>query len=153
MVNIDLILKGYDEAFLRLRTQRNDAKISGDSESLYIPLVETLGWADVIEEYFDERFGKDWMLKLPNSKSDYEQVILGFRYARNVVHHRWAVAVELDTQIPLLQDWRWKLTLESTRPQPKNRVAYESKLAGRALRHTFKDLHKIYGLARKHLID
>ncbi|QCG48943.1 hypothetical protein [Aeromonas schubertii] len=66
MVNIDLILKGYDEAFLRLRTQRNDAKISGNSESLYIPLVETLGWADVIEEYFDERFGKDWMLKLPN---------------------------------------------------------------------------------------
>ncbi|MCG9734763.1 hypothetical protein L1D51_12240 [Pseudoalteromonas shioyasakiensis] len=153
MVNIDLILKGYDEAFLRLRTQRDDAKISGDSKSLYIPLVETLGWADVIEEFFDERFGKDWMLKLPNSKSDYEQVILGFRYARNVVHHRWAVAVELDSKIPLFQDWCWKLTLESTRPQPKNRAAYESKLAGRALRHTFKDLHKIYGSARKYLVD
>ncbi|OQX06182.1 MAG: hypothetical protein BWK73_31490 [Thiothrix lacustris] len=143
-VNLQLILLGYNEAFERLQTGRSTARMAADSCRLYIPLLETLGWADVIEEWINEKYGKKWVKQLPASVHHLEEVIIGFRYARNVVHHRWSTAVELDEQPFLLQDWIWKNNLPSTKPQPTNEAAYKSRLAGRALRHTFKDLHTLY---------
>lgn len=151
MVDLKLILSGYDAAFNRLNTARAQAKESGNPYSLYIPLLETLGWADVIEEWLQEKHGKNWVTKLPPPAGELEEIVLGFRYARNVVHHRWAVAVELDDEPSILQDWRWKESLLSTWPQPTNEAAYKKRLANRALRHAFKDLHKLYGAAETHL--
>ncbi|WGS85487.1 hypothetical protein [Methylomonas sp. UP202] len=151
MVDLKLIFMGYDAAYERLKAQRVQAKKEDDSRLLYVPLLETLGWADVIEERLEDGHGKDWIKKLPLSQ-DLEGIVLGFRYARNVVHHRWHIAVELDDEPGILKDWRWKEYLPSTgKPQPTNKAAYENNLAGRALRHAFKDLHRIYGAAELHL--
>jgi len=149
MVDLKLILSGYDHAFARLQEGRNLAKKEDDSLRLFIPLVETLGWADVIEEWMQKNHGKDWVKKLPSPVSDLEKIILGFRYARNVVHHNWSIAVELDDQPGVFKDWRWKDHLLTAKSQPTNKAAYESSLAGRALRHTFKDLHKLYLAAER----
>ena len=144
MIDLKLILSGYDAAFERLNVARTQAKESGNSYSLYIPLLETLGWADVIEEWLQEKHGNNWVKRLPPPAGELEEIVYGFRYARNVVHHQWSVAVELDDQPSIFQDWRWKESLPSTRRQPTNETAYKNRLAGRALRHAFKDLHKLY---------
>lgn len=146
-VGLDLILTGYDSAYKRLSEGRTKAIESGDSRQLYVPLLETLGWADVIEEWMTKNYGQDWVKELPGCAEDLEQVIIGFRFARNVVHHRWALAVELDDLPENIKDWRWKKELKSERPQPRNELAYTQALAGRALRHTFKELHRLYNAA------
>ena len=152
MVDFKLILSGYYAAFDRLNVARGQAKESGSSYGLYIPLLETLGWADVIEEWLQEKHGENWVKKLPPAVCELEEIVYGFRYARNVVHHRWDVAIELDDEPSILQDWRWKKNLPSTWPQPTNEAAYKKRLAGRALRFAFKDLHKLYGSAETYLL-
>ena len=151
MITIDLLLTGYDQAFSRLTSARDEALQSGDAATVYIPLLETLGWADVIEEWLQKKSGEEWMRRLGSDTEKSQGIILGFRYARNVVHHDWALAVELNNEPPLLQDWRWKNNLQSLKPQPKNEAGYKRYLAGRALRHTFRDLHVVYNLVAQQL--
>ena len=146
-IDFKVLLIGYDTAFQRLTEARASARPSGDASLLYIPLLETLTWADVIEERLEELLGKKWVDKLPARVHALRDVVAGFRYARNSVHHKWAIAVCLDDEPEFMRDWCRKKTLPFGRPQPANRASYEKKLAGRALRHTFRDLHKLYRAA------
>jgi hypothetical protein len=146
-IDFKLLLIGYDRAFQRLREARDSVRPSGDAHLLYIPLLETLTWADVIEERLQRLLGKKWVDKLPTSVHGLREVIDGFRYARNSVHHEWDIAVCLTDEPEFLRDWCWKETLPVGKPQPTNFAAYEHHLAGRALRHTFRDLHKLYNAA------
>lgn len=143
-VNFSLLLEGYDQAFQRLKVAREASRTPQDAARIYIPLLETLGWADVIEEWLSKKHGEDWVQKLPSDVHKLDEVVVGFRYARNVVHHNWQTAIELDDLPELLRDWRWKETLFSERSQPTNKAAYKKRMSKRALRHTFKDLHKLY---------
>jgi hypothetical protein len=147
LIDFKLLLTGYDRAFQRLRKARDSVRPSGDAVLLYIPLLETLTWADVIEERLERLLGKEWVNQLPDSVQAVGDVIAGFRYARNSVHHEWTLAVCLTDEPELLRDWFWRKTLPVGKPQKKNLAAYENHLAGRALRHTFRDLHKLYNAA------
>jgi hypothetical protein len=146
-IDFNVLLTGYDSAFKRLSEARDSARSSGDASLLYIPLLETLTWADVIEERLKELLGEEWVDQLPASVHALRDIVAGFRDARNSVHHNWAIAVCLDDEPEFLRDWCWRETLPIGKPQSTNRTAYENKLAGRALRHTFRDLHKLYNAA------
>lgn len=148
-IDFKTILTGYDRAFQRLSEARESAIPTSDARLLYIPLLETLTWADVIEEWLTDLFGEDWIDRLPARLHALRDVVAGFRYARNSVHHKWSLAVCLDDEPKVLRDWRWRPTLLVGKKQPKNCAAYKRKIAGRALRHTFRDLHKLYGAASR----
>lgn len=125
----DLDKKQVIPAFQRLLEARDSVRPSGDASLLYIPLLETLTRADVIEERLDRSLGKKWVDKLPASIHPLRSVIDGFRYARNSAHDEWAIAVCLTDESEFLRDWCWRETLLVGRPQKKNLAAYENHLA------------------------
>ena len=143
-IEFHIILDGYNQAYERFLEAYSAARTIGDQNRLYIPLLETLGWADVIEERVTNVKGPSWVKDLPVRFHNSEGIILGYRYVRNIVHHDWVLAIELDDEPGMLRDWRWRRGLVAPKKQTRNQFAYSKKIAGRALRHTFKDLHSLY---------
>lgn len=113
---------------------------------MYIPLFEVLNWTVVIDDRLKKELGDKWYTGIAKNQRE-GLIIPGFRFARNCVHHEWASAVRLDNLPELLRDWCWRTSDELTqKPEEyKNqRKAYEEALSSRALRHTFRDLHRLF---------
>jgi hypothetical protein len=151
-VDLATLLRGYDEAFDRFKTAREAARQDGDPTKMYIALFEVLNWAVVIDDLLrKKKLGDRWYTQVEKRK-DQGLVVLGFRCARNRVHHQWANAVRLDNQPKLFRDWCW-CPLDELPPaeeaRPAQERAYTQKLASRALRFTFRDLHSLFNAAEK----
>ena len=103
-IEFHIILDGYNQAYGRFLEAYSAARTIGDQNRLYIPLLETLGWADVIEERVTNVKGPSWVQDLPVRFHNSEGIILGYRYVRNIVHHDWVLAIELDDEPGMLRD-------------------------------------------------
>jgi len=115
-----------------------------------VALFEALNWAVTL----DDRFREDW----PGSGEWFRdlhggELVGGLRYARNSVHHDWALAVELDSEggisrsrhAPLF--WVWCPDLPSGRPNPAGARRYRERLAGRPVIETLMTLTATFAAA------
>jgi hypothetical protein len=86
-VGLGTLLAGYRQAYQRWMS---GPRIDPDPEQAFFAIFAALNWAVSI----DDRL-KDTLLGWP-SAYDERGYVVGFRYARNAVHHHWAEALWLD---------------------------------------------------------
>lgn len=149
-LGLETMLAGYDGALARYTVAREAARAGGETRDLDIALFETLNWVVSIDDLLRERLGERWYEQVAQ-QPEQGRVMPGYRFIRNQVHHQWAQAICLDDQPTLLQDWRWRaladLPLVGHRQQYLQ-DAFEQRLAGRALRHTFRELRVLFDRGR-----
>lgn len=86
-VTLTTLLKGYRSALTRLMF---GLRISADSDEAFFGLFEALNWAVVVDKRLADLHGPNWA-----QAHEQQDLIAGFRYARDAVHHDWADALEL----------------------------------------------------------
>jgi hypothetical protein len=123
--------------------ERFEAAAPTDADAAFVPLFEMLNWATAIDDRAAEDFapdgggdrmpGKGWEQRLTG-----REVVRGIRFARNVVHHRWADAV-----IWCEDEWRWRASAELP-PRREGRADYERELAGKPVLETLRALDSTF---------
>jgi hypothetical protein len=93
-VQIDMMVRGLAAACERFR---HAAELQAP-EPAYFALFECLNWAVALDELVGEiwrpegrREGWDWRKRVEGA-----DVLIGVRLVRNLVHHRWALALKFD---------------------------------------------------------
>jgi hypothetical protein len=86
-VGLGTLLAGYQQAYNRWMA---GPRIDTDPDQAFFGIFEALNWAVVV----DNRL-KETLLGWPGGY-DGRDYLIGFRYARNAVHHDWAEALWLD---------------------------------------------------------
>jgi hypothetical protein len=150
-----VLLRGYREALDRFQA----ALESTDPEDTFLPLFEVLNWAAAIDDRFAADFAPDGLANMPRrgweKRVTGEEVVRGVRFARNRVHHQWALAVDLraaasSDRTTRFMVWVWRPVDELPEPDPRHpdkrgQPLYETHLADKpvepsliALEETFK---------------
>jgi hypothetical protein len=145
------------DELLRAAYSSDTAELDLDEELVtaerYLALFEALNWAVSL----DERLAKEW----PFEEIEFGEywhddfagggLIRGLRYARNGVHHDWSLALDLDPTEILFQQrvellWlAWVEDLQSGRPDPDGKRAYDEYLAGRSVGDTLIEIGDVFG--------
>jgi hypothetical protein len=150
-VGLATLLRGYREAYVRWMA---GPRISADPDEAFLTIFEALNWAVVVDDHLRRALpaGKAWSSGYPHG-----DVVPGFRYARNAVHHDWSLALHvtdgvfLPTPLPTgLFDWCWQPRLPATKP--RGETQYRKHLAEKPVRFTLEVLDTIYGQASAGLI-
>jgi hypothetical protein len=126
---------------------RAGPRVETDKEQAFFAIFEALNWAAAIDHRVGTTLGTGERWASSYAEGSYA---LGFRYARNVVHHEWADALFADlsgfvipSPLPArLFEWRWRIALPSTRE--RGRAEYEAHLAGQPVRFTLEALESLY---------
>ena len=118
-------------------------RISTDPDEAFLGIFESLNWAVALVD----RVGRDadvWRRGTPEG-----ELIAGFRYARNAVHHDWSDALHvtpgamLPSPLPFgLFEWRWRPKLEAKRTTGERH--YLSHLADKPVRFTLSDMAGLF---------
>lgn len=103
---------------------------------VYIALFEALNWAvsldDRLANDWPDNVGRAWQGEVENGGA-----IRGLRYARNCVHHDWALAVPWPSQPvdrgSVAERLDWVEVLSSGRPDPVGADAYRQHLGGESV--------------------
>lgn len=145
----ELLLKGFEQARERYMST---GRIAGAPDEALIPMSDALNWATTLDERFATIAGSqesknwDWRADYPNG-----DVMAGFRYARNCVHHHWAEGLYLDTSGAVLPtplpfgffEWRWQDSLPPTK-LPYGKAEYETLMACQPARFTLDALAELF---------
>jgi hypothetical protein len=110
-------------------------------------IFETLNWAVAIDFRLGKTLGTRERWPASYAAAGF---VLGFRYARNTVHHDWADALYVDytglivpSPLPApLFEWRWLRELPATRD--KGQAEYARHLAGEPVRFTLEALESLF---------
>lgn len=118
----------------------------------YFALFEALNWGVSL----DDRLTRDW----PFEEITFGQywcdefaggdLIRGFRYARNAVHHDWSPALDVDPTLLMLQQrvdllsLSWASVIATERPDPVGEKAYRGYLGGRVVGDTLIEIGQIF---------
>jgi hypothetical protein len=143
-VTLETLLAGYRRAYERWMA---GPRIEVDQDAAFFAIFELLNWAVVIDTRLQRvsAHRDRWASRYPEGG-----YVLGFRYARNAVHHDWADAlyiseggVYLPTPVPFsLFEWCWRRELPSTKAH--GRAKYRDRLAGKPVRFTLEALGSLY---------
>jgi hypothetical protein len=122
-------------------------RTSTDPADAFIAIFDALNWAVAIHDRLDHELGDDWDVNDPDG-----DVVEGFRYARNIVHHEWLDALYmtdgfvLPSPLPVgFFEWRWIPTLEGSKH--RGRQEYHDRLADQPVRFTLATLADVHGRA------
>jgi hypothetical protein len=147
IVPICTFISGYERAAQRFYDVMNN----GAPAQTFIPLFEALGWAYSIDDRFQAAWEReDHADKLWYDGFKHGDVVKGFRFARNRVHHQWAEALHttsgasLPRALPFaLMEWRWNSELP---PGWNDRFKseYEDRLADSPVRVTLGELQECF---------
>jgi hypothetical protein len=86
-VSLETLLAGYRQAYKRWMS---GPRIDPDPDQAFFAIFEALNWAVTV----DDRLS-DVLVGWPRGYDERDS-LLGFRYARNAVHHDWADALWVD---------------------------------------------------------
>ena len=170
-VDVRVLQIGYQRACKRLNADRWERL----SMHAFTSLFEALNWAVVIDDFIREhwtengrRLGWRWRQRVPNGA-----LMDGVRFARNRVHHQWAMAISLEhlpatgAHAPRGADeppfaWAWRSVEDLPSPHPEehkklgaNALAahehghamYKAELAGQPVRATLAGLNDLFAVA------
>lgn len=143
-VTLTTLARGYRYAFTRWMS---GPRVSTDADEAFFGIFEALNWAVVVDNRLADVRGRGWA-----SVYGKQDLIAGFRYARNSVHHDWADALELmegavlPTPVPFgLFEWLWRSDLHAKRQGGKTQ--YRVLLAEKPVRFTLESLDHLYASA------
>ena len=144
-VDLRTLLAGYEQAYQRWMA---GPRVEMDKEQAFFTIFEALNWAAAIDHRLGTTLGTGEQWASSYAEGAY---VLGFRYARNVVHHEWADALHADLGggLVLLSplparffEWRWRGELQSTKQ--RGRAEYEAHRADQPVRFTLEALESLY---------
>jgi hypothetical protein len=144
-VVVGQLLRGYNAAYERFEAASREE----GQDPTFLALFEALNWAVALDDFIREAWrpqGKklDWAWRELAGGDEMDELMNGVRYARNLVHHHWADALQRDqgfrfpVRFPMVFfTWAWRHADELP-PHPggakdhvvRNRAAYERRLAG-----------------------
>ncbi|HEV7564756.1 MAG TPA: hypothetical protein VGO31_02225 [Microbacteriaceae bacterium] len=126
-VDVGVLARGFHEALGRFKI----VDVS-DAEAAFLPMFEMLNWATAIDERCSRDFAPDGTDHLPGKGWEQRlvgrEVVRGLRFARNVVHHEWAEAVEWRPAGP---GWVWRQAADLRSRRTPGREHYERDLAAK----------------------
>ena len=106
LVAVDVLYRGFSSAYTRFM---ESGRLATEPVDALLPLFEALNWASTLDERlaweaggrrrFDDRQAFDWSWRDEYPEGD---VVPGFRFARNRVHHQWAEALYVDPRGAML---------------------------------------------------
>jgi hypothetical protein len=140
-VGLGTLLAGYRQAYQRWM---NGPRIDPDPEQAFFAIFEALNWAVSIDDRLKDTL-LGWL-----SACDERGYVVGFRYARNAVHHHWAEALWLDrrgatlpTPLPhAFFEWCWQPQLRAT--NERGLAKYRTHLSGQPVRFTLEALESVF---------
>jgi hypothetical protein len=157
VLTVEEMLIGYTDAVSRFE----DAARLGNAVVARLAVCEALEWAVKLEDRVRAHWAPDggdplnwsWRTRLPNA-----EVMAGFRFVRNRVHHQWAdalVLVDGGITFPItfparFSEWHWRLADELPPEDPKHPAhpdeerAYRDLLEHRPVRHTLDLLGGVF---------
>lgn len=156
-VVVGQLFRGYGFAHQRFEA----ASRENDPDPGFFALFEALNWAVAVDDFIREAWEPhgeklDWAWRSLAGGDALDEVMNGARYARNLVHHHWADALErhegyrYPVRYPkVFFTWAWR-SADALPPHPhekkphvvRNRAAYEARLAGVRAADTLLELHE-----------
>jgi hypothetical protein len=123
-------------------------------------LTEALNWAHSMDDYLGARGPEgtlgtqrdaDWAKEFTAHE---QNLVRGFRYARNRLQHEWwqAVAVRLDLSGESPPDWLWAELTPAKREDARGEAAYNAAIRGRPVMETLDELAAIFFAKRRWVI-
>jgi hypothetical protein len=143
-VKIRDLVKCFLRAVERARAEVAGSKfrppvIGGETRALGA-VAEALNWVHTIDDYLGERGPEgetgtdrdsDWAAAFGQEQQD---LVRGFRCARNRVHHEWWRAMSFRMSMASETEWIWaELPPSKQRPAPRGEAAYASAVEGRSV--------------------
>jgi hypothetical protein len=140
-VGLGTLLAGYRQAYERWMA---GPRIDPDPDQAFFAIFEALNWAVAVDDRLKEA--------VPYWPRGFDQrdSLLGFRFARNAIHHDWADALWLDRSGAVLPtplphaffEWCWRADLHSTKDW--GRAKYRTHLSGKPVRFTLEALESLF---------
>jgi len=135
-------------AFIEAHDRFQAAHIQNDVGVWYASLSETLWWVFALDDYYRSHYSAKYMEF--RDRSAYGSVIAGLKHARNSVGHSLALLVDYSYAIDKkpgtvsLKQLHWRTLNDTNPPYQGNKQAYQSQLAGKAVRYSLRRANQFF---------